>query len=350
VIFGIPSHINSIIYITGNSSHKQPKGVIMSHPSIKLIEQTRQIMRLKHYAYSTERSYLNWIRRFILFHNLRHPRSLGNDQIESFLSHLAVDEKVAASTQNQALNALLFLYRNVLDHPLEYDLNAVRAKRPKRVPTVLTRDEVETVINLLQGNNRLMAQILYGSGLRVSECTRLRVKDIDFKRRQITIRDAKGAQDRFSVLPDTVIPILQIHMQRVKRIHEEDLNQGYGEVFLPHALERKYPLANKEWIWQYVFPSTGLSRDPRSGVIRRHHISPSTIQKALKKASKLSGITKHITPHTLRHSFATHLLESGYDIRTVQDLLGHKDVKTTMIYTHVLNRGGMAVRSPLDDK
>lgn len=320
----------------------------MTQPSTKLFEQARQMMRLKHYAYSTEQSYLNWMRRFILFHDLRHPRTLGKDQIESFLSHLAIKEKVAASTQNQALNALLFLYRNVLNLPLEHEINALRARRPKRIPTVLTPEEVQTVINLLQGHNLLIAQLLYGSGLRISECTRLRVKDLDFERRQITIRDAKGAKDRYTILPDTVVLPLQIHLQRVKRIHEEDLNQGYGAVYLPHALERKYPLANKEWIWQYVFPCTSLSHDPRSGVIRRHHVSPSTIQKAVKKAVKLSGIPKHITPHTLRHSFATHLLENGYDIRTVQELLGHKDVKTTMIYTHVLNRGGLAVRSPLD--
>lgn len=316
----------------------------------KLLDQARRTLRLKHYAYSTEQSYLNWIRRFIRFHNLQHPRTLGKDQIESFLSHLAVNGKVAASTQNQALSALLFLYRNVLDQPLEHDLNAVRALRPKHVPTVLTPKEVQTIINMMRDHNRLIAQLLYGSGLRISECTRLRVKDLDFDRRQITIRDAKGAKDRYTILPDAVVQSLQVHLQRVKRIHEEDLNQGYGAVYLPHALERKYPLANKEWIWQYVFPCASISRDPRSGVIRRHHVSPSTIQKAVKKAVKLSGIPKHITPHTLRHSFATHLLENGYDIRTVQELLGHKDVKTTMIYTHVLNRGGFAVRSPLDQE
>ena len=314
----------------------------------KLLDQARKTLRLKHYAYSTERSYLNWIRRFIRFHDLRHPRNLGKGEIESFLSYLAVNGKVAASTQNQALNALLFLYRNVLNQPLEYDLNAVRAVRPKHVPTVLTPKEVHTIINMLRDQNRLIAQLLYGSGLRVSECVRLRVKDLDFERRQITVRDAKGRKDRFTILPNAVCKLLQIHLEHGKRLHEEDLGHGQGAVYLPHALEKKYPLANKEWIWQYVFPSAKLSQDPRSGITRRHHLNPSTIQKAVRKAAKLSRIPKHITPHTLRHSFATHLLENGYDIRTVQDLLGHKDVKTTMIYTHVLNRGGMAVRSPLD--
>ena len=303
----------------------------MSLPSVKLLDQARTVMRLKHYAYRTERSYLNWMRRFIVFHNHNHPRSMGKEQIESFLSYLAIEGKVAASTQNQALNALLFLYRSVLHHPIDDDISAVRARRSKHIPTVLTKDEAMTVINLLQGHNLLMAQLLYGSGLRISECTRLRIKDLDFDRRQITIRDAKGAKDRYTILPDAVVQPLQVHSQRVKRIHEEDLNQGYGAVYLPHALERKYPLANKEWIWQYVFPGASLARDPRSGVIRRHHVSPSTIQKAVKKVVKLSGIPKHITPHTLRHSFATHLLENGYDIRTVQKLLGHKDVKTTMM-------------------
>jgi integron integrase len=236
----------------------------------KLLDQARKTLRLKHYAYSTERSYLNWIRRFIRFHNLQHPRTLGKEQIESFLSHLAVNGNVAASTQNQALSALLFLYRNVLDQPLEHNLNAMRAIRPKHVPTVLTPKEVQTIINMMRDQNRLMAQLLYGSGLRVSECVRLRVKDMDFERRQLTVRDSKGRKDRFTILANTVINPLSIHLEHVKRLHEEDLDQDKGAVYLPHALEKKYPLANKEWIWQYAFPSANLSQDPRSGVTRRH--------------------------------------------------------------------------------
>jgi integron integrase len=283
--------------------------------SVKLLDRARQSLRLKRYALSTERSYLNWIRRFIQFHNLQHPRTLGKEQIESFLSHLAVKENVAASTQNQALNAILFLYRNVLDQPLEHDLNAVRAHRQKHIPTVLTHDEVKTVLDLVSVRYHLTVQLLYGSGLRVSECVRLRIKDVDFEQRQINVRDAKGTKDRLTILPEAVIHPLRTHLQRVKRLHEEDLDQGYGAVYLPNALEKKYPLANKEWIWQYVFPSRSLSRDPRSGTTRRHHLNPSTIQKAVKKAVKLSRIPKHVTPHTFRHSFATHLLENGYDRR-----------------------------------
>ncbi len=268
-----------------------------------------------------------------------------------------MDQNVAASTQNQALSALLFLYRHVLNEELEGPMDAVRAKRPKRLPTVLTKEEVRKVIGELSGAHRLMVSLLYGGGLRLMECVRLRVKDVDFVQHLIVVRDGKGMKDRVTTLPDKLVAPLQEHLQRVKRLHAEDLTRGHGSVYLPLALERKYPNADREWIWQYVSPSDRLSKDPRSGVVRRHHISESTLQKAVKKAARLAGINKRVTCHTFRHSFATHLLENGYDIRTVQELLSHKDVKTTMIlrlrsgqvYTHVLNRGALAVRSPLDE-
>jgi len=273
---------------------------------------------------------------------------MGSAEIEAFLTHLAVDQNVAASTQNQALSALLFLYRDVLRKDLDFPVDSIRAKRPKRLPTVLTKEEVLRVIGGLSGTYLLMAKLLYGSGLRLMECVRLRVKDVDFAQRQIVVRDGKGMEDRVTMLPDSVVTPLQENLQRVKRLHEEDLAKGYGSVYLPFALERKYPNANREWIWQYVFPSNRLSKDPRTGSVRRHHIGESSLQKAVREAVRVAGINKRVSCHTFRHSFATHLLESGYDIRTVQELLGHKDVKTTMIYTHVLNRGGLAVRSPLD--
>ena len=314
----------------------------------KLLDQVRDAIRRKHYSIRTEEAYVSWIKRFILFHNKRHPREMGAPEIEAFLTHLAVERRVAASTQNQALSAILFLYREVLGIDLDLPLRAVRAKRPKRLPTVLTHEEALRVIAGLSGVHQLMAKLLYGSGLRLMECVRLRVKDLDFDQHVITVRDGKGAKDRVTVLPDSLVQPLQEHLQRVRLIHQQDLRAGYGSVYLPYALDRKYPNASKEWIWQYVFPSDRLSTDPRSGITRRHHIDPSTLQKAVRKAAKLAGINKHVTCHTFRHSFATRLLEAGYDIRTVQELLGHKDVKTTMIYTHVLNKGGVAVRSPLD--
>jgi integron integrase len=314
----------------------------------KLLDQVRDTLRLKHYSIRTENSYVDWIRRYILFHNKRHPREMGAPEVQAFLTHLAVKENVAASTQNQALSALLFLYREVLHKDLG-PIDALRAQKPKRLPTVLTKDEVRKVIGNLSGTHRLMASLLYGSGLRLMECLRLRVKDVDFARRAIIVRDGKGEQDRVTMLPESLIAPLQEHLQRVKRLHEEDLAKGYGSVYLPDALDRKYPNASREWIWQYVFPSDHLSTDPRSGVVRRHHLDESGLQKAVRAAARAAGINKRVTCHTFRHSFATHLLENGYDIRTVQELLGHKDVKTTMIYTHVLQRGGLAVRSPLDD-
>jgi len=308
----------------------------------------RDAIRVKHYSIRTEEAYVSWIKRFIFFHNTRHPREMGVSEIEAFLTHLAVDQHVAASTQNQALAALLFLYREVLRKDLERPVDSVRAKKSKRLPTVLTKEEVFKVIGFLSGTHQLMAKLLYGSGLRLMECVRLRIKDVDFAQHQIIVRDGKGMKDRVTLLPEILVLLLQEHLRHVKLIHAGDLVKGYGSVYLPFALERKYPHANREWIWQYVFPAFKLSRDPRSGVIRRHHIHESGLQKAVRRAAQQAGIPKRVSPHTFRHSFATHLLENGYDIRTVQELLGHKDVKTTMIYTHVLNRGGLAVRSLLD--
>ena len=318
------------------------------HSEKRLLDQVRDAIRLKHYSIRTEQAYVNWIKRYIFFHNLEHPRDMGIPEIEAFLTHLAVDKNVAASTQNQAFAALLFLYREVLKIDLEGPIDSIRAKKPQRLPTVMTREEVMAVITAMSGTFQLIAKLLYGSGLRLIECLRLRVKDIDFAQHQIIVRDGKGMKDRVTMLPDTLVEPLREHLQRVKMLHQQDLAEGYGAVYLPAALERKYPHANREWIWQYVFPAAKRSKDPRSGVIRRHHLGTSAIQNAVRKAAKLAGINKHVTPHTFRHSFATHLLEAGYDIRTVQELLGHKTIKTTMIYTHVLNKGPLAVRSPLD--
>jgi len=315
----------------------------------KLLDRVRDAIRTKHYSIRTEEAYVNWIKRFILFHDKRHPQEMEATEIEEFLTHLAVDKKVAASTQNQALSAILFFYQEVLHKDLERPLEAVRAKQPKRLPTVLTKEEVQRVLAAMSGNYQLIARLLYGSGLRLVECLRLRVKDVDFGQHQIIVRDGKVGKDRVTVLPDSLIEPLQKHLRRVEMLHQNDLDDGYGAVYLPDALEQKYPNANCEWIWQYVFPSKSPSKDPRSGVTRRHHLHESAVQRAVRKAAKLAGINKPVSPHTFRHSFATHLLENGYDIRTVQELLGHKDVKTTMVYTHVLNRGGLAVRSPLDE-
>jgi len=313
-----------------------------------ILEQTRQALRRKHYALKTEQAYLNWIRRYILFHSKRHPVHLGGADLEAFLTHLAIQQNVAAPTQNQALSAILFLYKHVLHRPLDIELHSVRARRPKHLPVVLTRDEVRSLLVCLQGTNRLIAQLLYGSGLRITECLRLRVKQVDFAQRQLIIRDGKGGKDRVTMLPEAVETPLRQQIVRAKRLHEIDLKNGLGSVYLPHALERKYPDASRDWPWQWVFPSPQISTNPRSGLQGRHHLTASGVRKAIERAAKLADLNKHVTPHTLRHSFATHLLENGYDIRTVQDLLGHKHVQTTMIYTHVLNRGGMAVRSPLD--
>jgi len=316
------------------------------HPPI--LDHAHLVLRRKHYALRTEVSYLSWIRRFILFHGRRYPGDLDAADVAAFLTYLAVESHVAAATQNQALNAILFLYKYVLNQPLDQTIDAVRARRPRRLPTVLSRDEVVQLITCTATPYRLLVRLLYGSGLRLSECVRLRVKDVDFDQRQIIVRDGKGRKDRITMLPESLIQPLQLHLALARHLHQEDLAGGFGSVYLPEALDRKYPGASRQWIWQYVFPSRRISPDPRSGNLRRHHASRSALQKAVHVAADRAKIDKHVSCHTLRHSFATHLLESGYDIRTVQDLLGHKDVKTTMIYTHVLNRGGMAVGSPLD--
>lgn len=315
----------------------------------KLLDEVRDLLRVKHYAYRTEQAYVSWIKRFILFHDKRHPRDMGTPEIRAFLTYLAVEKNVSASTQTQAFSALLFLYRHVLRQDLDpLDLEAIRARKPKRLPTVLTPTEVQAVLAQLSGVPRLIAQLLYGSGLRLIEGLRLRVKDLDFGRKEIVVREAKGKKDRVTMLPISLAEPLRIHLLQVKQVHAQDVEQGHGCVFLPDALERKYPNACTEWGWQFVFPSNRIAKDPRSGILRRHHLHESTGQRAVRAAAKAAGIPKHVSPHSFRHSFATHLLEAGYDIRTVQELLGHKDVKTTMIYTHVLNKGGLAVRSPLD--
>ena len=320
----------------------------MRNPPMNLLDRVRQSIRLKNYSIRTEQAYVSWVRRFILFHDKRHPRQMGSAEVERFLSHLAVERNVSASTQNQALSALLFLYREVLKKELEYPIDSIRAKRPKRLPTVMTKQEVRNVIGRMTGKNQVMAKLLYGSGLRLMECVRLRVQDLDFGQRQIIVREGKGGKDRATILPDSLIDPLKRHLRHVKLIHEDDIADGHGGVYLPNALETKYPNAHREWIWQYVFPAAKLSMDPRGGVLRRHHADPSGLQRAVKKAARSTGIEKRVSCHTFRHSFATHLLENGYDIRTVQELLGHKHVSTTMIYTHVLRRGGRGVRSPLD--
>jgi len=316
----------------------------------KLLDQVRDVIRRKHFSIRTEQAYVDWIRRFILFHNKRHPKEMAEQELTEFLTHLARDARVSASTQNQALSALLFLYMQVLKQEIGWLGNVQRAKRPARLPVVLTRAEVHKIFAHLHGVHRLMAGLLYGSGLRLMECVRLRVKDVDFGYLRITVRDGKGAKDRVTMLPVNVAKPLQRHLQRVRAQHEEDLEAGFGRVYLPFALTRKFPNAGREWAWQYVFPSPRLSVDPRSEDTEkcRHHLNESVLQDAVKTAVRASGISKPATCHTLRHSFATHLLENGYDIRTVQELLGHKDVSTTMIYTHVLNRPGIGVKSPLD--
>lgn len=314
----------------------------------KLLEQTRDLLRLKHYSLRTERSYCDWVKRFIRFHGLRHPREMGACEVAQFLTHLARVGQVAASTQNQALSAILFLYQQVLKQEIGWIEDVERAKTPKRIPVVLTRDEVRKIFAHLQGTSRLMAGLLYGSGLRLMECVRLRVKDVDFGYARITVRDGKGAKDRVAMMPVNLAAPLQRHLEKVKVQHEQDLEDGFGEVYLPHALERKYRGATRSWAWQFAFPSARIAQDPRTGTRRRHHINENVLQVAMKKAVAESRVSKPASCHTLRHSFATHLLENGYDIRTVQELLGHKDVSTTMIYTHVLNKPGIGVRSPLD--
>ena len=315
---------------------------------MKLLDQVRDVIRKKHYSLRTEQAYVDWIKRYIFFHNKRHPKEMGAPEIARFISHLATERRVAASTQNQAFNALIFLYRQVLGIEVGDIGKTERAKKPQRLPTVMTRDEVTAVLSGMQGIHQLMAKLLYGCGMRLMECVRLRVKDLDFGQNHIIIRDAKGMKDRATMFPEQIKPPLVEHLKRVRIIHQHDIRNGLGEVYLPYALERKYPRAPREWGWQYVFPSDRISVDPRSGRRRRHHISEDGLQRAVQKAARAAGLSKPVNPHAFRHSFATHLLEAGYDIRTVQDLLGHKDVATTMIYTHVMNRGGLGVISPLD--
>ena len=315
----------------------------------KLLELVSMTIRSRHYSRRTEKSYVGWIKRFIVFHGKRHPRDMGEGEITAFLSHLAVKKRVSASTQNQALSAILFLYRDVLKMDLEWLDGFVRAQQPRRLPTVLTRDEVRAVLDQMHGTPWLMASLLYGAGLRLLECARLRVKDVDFELREIVVRDGKGRKDRITLLPIGLKRPLHEHLVRVRLQHERDLLTGRGLVTLPDALRRKYPSASREWAWHWVFPATRFYIDSETGERRRHHLHESVLQRAVKDAVRTAGISKPATCHTLRHSFATHLLESGYDIRTIQELLGHSDVSTTMIYTHVLNRGGRGVKSPLDD-
>jgi len=315
----------------------------------KLLDQVRDAIRLRHYSIRTEQVYINWIKRFILFHNKRHPTEMAEAEVRRFLSHLARTGNVAASTQNQALSALLFLYnKEVLRQEIGWLGDVERAKRPPKLPVVLSRAEIRKIFLRLTGTEKLMAGLLYGAGLRLMECVRLRVKDIDFAYAQITVRDGKGGKDRVTMLPVNLAAPLQKHLARMKMQHDQDLLDGFGAVHLPFALARKFPNAEREWIWQYAFPSSRLSIDPRTSKKQRHQMSEAILQNALKTAVRAAGIAKPATCHTLRHSFATHLLERGYDIRTVQELLGHKDVSTTMIYTHVLNRPGIGVKSPLD--
>jgi integron integrase len=312
------------------------------------LEEVRTAIRVRHYSLRTEEVYLHRIKEFIHFHDKRHPATLGAEEVRSYLSYLAVEQQVAASTQNVARSALVFLYREVLNTPLEPLSGIAPAKRPERLPVVLTRTEVQALLAEMEDTPFLMASLLYGSGLRLMECLRLRVKDIDFAMRQITIRDGKGQKDRISMLPQTLAPLLTAHLAQVRVLFDQDCTQRHAAVFLPDALSRKYPNAEHEWAWQWVFPAKSLSTDPRSGAVRRHHFGEDSLQRAVKAALKAAGIAKNGSCHTLRHSFATHLIENGYDIRTVQELLGHADVRTTMIYTHVLNRGGRGVISPLD--
>lgn len=308
----------------------------------------RQALRARHYSLRTEKTYIMWTKRFVFFHNTRNPVEMAESEINAFLTHLAVTERVSASTQNQALSALLFLYRQVLHHKVGDLGEVIRARKPKRLPIVMTRREIKDVFAKMSGDQRLMATLMYGAGLRLMECLRLRVQDIDFERNEITVRDGKGSRDRVTMLPESLRKPLLDHLRKVKDIHEKDLTDGWGQVLMPYALDRKYPNASAEWRWQWVFPQKNRWTDFRTEKQGRHHVDESILQKAFKEALKKAGLVKRATCHTLRHSFATHLLEDGYDIRTVQELLGHKDVRTTMIYTHVLNRGGRGVRSPAD--
>ena len=319
--------------------------------STRLLDEMRDLMRRRHYSIHTERAYRDWVKRYVRFHNMQSRDDLrpGEEKIEAFLTYLARDRQVAASTQNQAMNALVFLYKHVLEQPLSGEINADRARRKFRIPVVLTREETARVIARLSEVHQLIVKLLYGSGLRITECLRLRVQDMDLEMKALTVRNGKGDKDRVTTFPVMLVQPLKEHLVRVRAIHEQDLEEGYGQVYLPHALARKYPHADKDWRWQYVFPAGHRSIDPRSGQTRRHHLDPSPINKAIAKVVRQTGIGKRVSAHTFRHSFATHLLQRGTDIRTIQALLGHADVSTTMIYTHVLQQGGHGVTSPLDD-
>lgn len=330
-----------------NPSEKERDGHSAKEP--RLLDQARSRMRARHLSLRTEKSYLQWMRKYIVFHGKRHPAEMGEAEINAFLTYLAVERRVSASTQTQALCALLYLYREVLGRDVGELEGLIRAKRRRRLPVVLTRDEVRKVLSTLEGPERLFLTLLYGTGMRLMEGLRLRVKDVDFAESQITVRDGKGAKDRVTMLPSSVQDDLRRHLKKVEQLHKKDLEEGFGKVYLPYALERKYPSAPAQWAWQWVFPAAGRSEDPRTGIWRRHHLPEQSIQRAFRAAVQRAGLAKAATCHTLRHSFATHLLSNGYDIRTVQELLGHKSVKTTMIYTHVLNRGGRGVQSPLDN-
>lgn len=335
--------------MTATTQHgRPPLGLYPDKPEPRLYDRILEVLRVRHYSRRTEDAYVHWIRRYIEFHRRQQPREFAEGDVNRFLTHLAVKEHVAASTQYQALSAILFLYEHVLEQPLDRMEGVVRARRPKRLPVVLTVDEVSRVMAHLTGDKWLIAMLLYGGGLRLLEALRLRVKDLDFERGEITVREGKGDKDRVTMLPQAVIRPLQQHLQHVKTKHEQDVADGYGRVELPYALARKYPNADREWCWQFVFPQERRWFNRKTGEQGRHHVHESLVQKAIKAAVRKAGLTKRVTSHTFRHSFATHLLVGGYDIRTVQELLGHSDVKTTMIYTHVLNRGGRGVRSPAD--
>jgi integron integrase len=334
------------------SNHRKPP-ISAAHPAVsgkkpRLLDATRLIIRAKHYSPRTEKAYLHWIKRFILFHEKRHPREMSEPEINMFISHLATDGRVSASTQTQALSAIIFLYRHVLNRDIGNLGDLVRAKRPRRLPIVLTRQEVAAVLGFLEDQFLIMGMLMYGAGLRLMESLRLRVQDIDLERKEILVRDGKGSKDRVTMLPHSVVPEIRNQLILARSIHQHDLRQGYGRVILPMALARKYPNASMEWRWQWVFPASRRWINRNTGEQGRHHVHETVMQRAMKDAVRRAGITRHATCHTLRHSFATHLLQDGYDIRTIQELLGHTHIETTMIYTHVLNRGGRAVRSPAD--
>jgi integron integrase len=317
------------------------------NPSL-LMDQLRDALRSRRYSRRTEQAYCLWVRRYIRFHHMRHPRDMGEREINAFLTDLAVEKRVSASTQTQALSGVLFLYRNVIGYDVGDLGGVIRARKPKRMPVVMTRDEVRAVLAQMDGDTRLMAQLMYGTGMRLMECLRLRVLDIDFGCLEISVRDGKGAKDRVTVLPEALVPALRRQLKRAKAVHDRDLADGWGRVALPDALDRKYPAAPEEWRWQFVFPQQKRWVNPQTGQQGRHHVHETILQREVRHAANRAGIVKHVGCHTFRHSFATHLLESGYDIRTIQELLGHKDLTTTMVYTHVLNKGGLGVKSPLD--